>query len=218
MRSLVLFGVGSPIVVDVEETLARCGLEVAAAIRNVDAPSCLLDSSTLVELSAVGDDLKSLPFIVPLFTPGNRQRAANQASELGFDKRYSLIDPSVVMPRHFTAGPGLYINAGCTLGAASTLDDYVFINRGASLGHHARLHRFVSIGPGAVVAGQVTIGKGALIGAGAVLLPKVNIGENAVVGAGAVVTRDVPAHCLVLGNPARVAKTDIPGYADRTVV
>ena len=45
---------------------------------------------------------------------------------------------------------------------------------------------------------------GASLGAGAVILPGVTIGRYAMVGAGAVVTRDVPAHALVKGNPARV--------------
>ena len=45
---------------------------------------------------------------------------------------------------------------------------------------------------------------GASIGAGAVLVAPVRVGKCAMVGAGAVVTRDVPAHAIVAGNPARV--------------
>jgi UDP-2-acetamido-3-amino-2,3-dideoxy-glucuronate N-acetyltransferase len=46
--------------------------------------------------------------------------------------------------------------------------------------------------------------RGASIGANATIVCGVVIGEGALVGAGAVVTRDVPAHSLVVGNPARV--------------
>ena len=49
------------------------------------------------------------------------------------------------------------------------------------------------------------IKKGAVIGSNATLLP-VTIGKNAEVGAGAVVTKDVPDHCIVAGNPARIIK------------
>lgn len=50
----------------------------------------------------------------------------------------------------------------------------------------------------------VVIEEGASVGGGCTLLPGVRIGRHALVGAGAVVTRDVPAHGLVVGNPARL--------------
>ena len=58
--------------------------------------------------------------------------------------------------------------------------------------------------------------RGAKVGANATVLPGVVIGEYALVGAGSVVTRDVPAHAVVVGNPARITKAlhDLPPYAD----
>jgi acetyltransferase-like isoleucine patch superfamily enzyme len=48
--------------------------------------------------------------------------------------------------------------------------------------------------------------RGASIGSGATILANVVIGEHALIGAGAVVTRDVPAHAIVVGNPGRVLR------------
>lgn len=45
--------------------------------------------------------------------------------------------------------------------------------------------------------------RGASIGSGAIIRAGVTIGEHAMIGAGAVVTRDVTAHAIVAGVPAR---------------
>lgn len=47
--------------------------------------------------------------------------------------------------------------------------------------------------------------KGAAIGSNVTILCGVTIGEGALIGAGSVVTKDVPAHAVVYGNPARPA-------------
>jgi acetyltransferase-like isoleucine patch superfamily enzyme len=52
----------------------------------------------------------------------------------------------------------------------------------------------------------IVIEDGAWIGAGAAVLDGVRVGKGAVIGANAVVTRDVPAHTLALGVPARVVR------------
>jgi UDP-2-acetamido-3-amino-2,3-dideoxy-glucuronate N-acetyltransferase len=52
--------------------------------------------------------------------------------------------------------------------------------------------------------GRILVRYGASLGAGAIILPDVTIGRFALVGASAVVTKDVPDHGLVLGNPARL--------------
>ena len=48
--------------------------------------------------------------------------------------------------------------------------------------------------------------KGASIGSGATILSKVVIGQNAIVGAGSVVTKNVPPHSVVAGNPAKILR------------
>lgn len=47
------------------------------------------------------------------------------------------------------------------------------------------------------------------IGTKATILKGVTIGEGAIVAAGAVVTKDVPPHSLVAGNPARVIRQNV---------
>jgi sugar O-acyltransferase (sialic acid O-acetyltransferase NeuD family) len=211
MPDLVLFAAGSALIVDHIESARRAGLTVRAAVRNFDGP-VYAEGVPVVDAAAIPEDLRTVPFLVPLFTPGHRKSAADEAMRLGFPDPATLVDPTAIVPAHLDIGPGGYINAGCTVGAAGRFGAFVLINRAASIGHHAQLGDFVSIGPGAVLAGQVTVETGAVIGACAVVLPEVTIGRNAVVGAGAVVTRDVPDEAMVTGNPARMVKAGIGGY------
>jgi sugar O-acyltransferase (sialic acid O-acetyltransferase NeuD family) len=217
MTGVILFGVGSAIVIDFEESLHRARVPLAAGIRNRPGPSYLSEDARTLPPDELGSELLRLPFLVPLFTPGYRQEAAQEAARYGLQHPFSLVDPSVAAPRRLNLGPGTYINAGVSLGGGSTFGAFALINRGASIGHHARLGDFVSIGPGVTLAGDVTIGMGAVIGAGATILPSLTVGENAVVGAGAVITQDVPVRCLAVGNPARIARWDIGGYNGLTV-
>lgn len=57
--------------------------------------------------------------------------------------------------------------------------------------------------------GHTHIGKYCQIGAHSFIMPGITIGDHSVVGACAVVTKDIPAHCIVVGNPARVVRTGI---------
>lgn len=195
---VVLFGAGSPIVVDIEETCHRAGWSIVAAIRNVDGP--VHTGPSVPILTADDDAWRAHPVLVPLFRTANRQLAWQQAVSLGATDFPSLLDPTSILPRRIDIDVGVYINAGCVLGAGSRIGRFAFVNRGASLGHHLDLGAFASIGPGAVIAGQVTIGPNAMIGTGAVILPGITVGAGALVGAGCVIRSDVPAGSVVRGT------------------
>ncbi len=65
--------------------------------------------------------------------------------------------------------------------------------------------------------GPVVIEDDAWIATNAMILKNVHIGKGAVIAAGAVVTRDVPSHTVVAGNPARVVKhAEIPDFKQKT--
>lgn len=51
---------------------------------------------------------------------------------------------------------------------------------------------------------KVIIKKGAAIGANSVITPGITIGKWSMAGSGSVITKDVPDHALIYGNPARI--------------
>lgn len=55
----------------------------------------------------------------------------------------------------------------------------------------------------------IRIGRHCFIGGGSVINPGVTIGDQCIVGAGSIVFDDVPDHCIVGGNPARILRRDV---------
>ena len=54
-----------------------------------------------------------------------------------------------------------------------------------------------------LITKPITIGENTFIGARAMILPGVSIGNQVIVGAMSVVSKDVPDHQIVAGNPAK---------------
>lgn len=104
------------------------------------------------------------------------------------------------------------IHAFCTVDAgmpglpATTVGDRSWLQARVHLGHNVVVGADCEICAGVVVCGEVTVGDGARIGGNTWIKPRVKIGEGAIIGGGSVVTKDVPAHEVWAGNPARYMK------------
>lgn len=123
-----------------------------------------------------------------------------------------------------------HILSGAVLGVDCNICDHVFIENDVKIGDRVTIKSGVQLWDGIVLEDDVFVGPNATfandkfprskkypskfeitvvrshasIGANATILPGVEIGTGAMVGAGAVVTRSVPPHAIVVGNPARI--------------
>lgn len=119
---------------------------------------------------------------------------------------------------------GARIGENCSLGQNVNVSNNVSIGNGCKIQNNVSLYEGVTLedhvfcGPSCVFTNDLTprakypkgksaylktlVRQGASIGANATIVCGVTIGEWAMIGSGAVVTKDVPAHALMVGVPA----------------
>jgi acetyltransferase-like isoleucine patch superfamily enzyme len=127
---------------------------------------------------------------------------------------YLFLDSDIIIGGGGARGPRAFL----TLGRANSLHARSIINLSepVTMGDYSGISAYVSLvthfayqsvlkGYGARFA-PISIAEHVAIYINAIVLPGVTIGEWVTVGAGAVVVKDVPPHCLAVGNPAQVIR------------
>jgi bifunctional UDP-N-acetylglucosamine pyrophosphorylase/glucosamine-1-phosphate N-acetyltransferase len=139
-----------------------------------------------------------------------------------------VVDSSVVEAASLEAevhvGPFAHLRPGAHLGRGVHMGNFGEVKNsrlgsGVKMGHFsyigdAEVGDETNIGAGTITCNfgrdgkknRTVIGAGAFIGSDSLLVAPVEIGEGATTGAGSVVTRDVPAHGLAVGMPARLVR------------
>lgn len=124
-----------------------------------------------------------------------------------------------------------HVRKGAKIGKNGNIGKDVYIDTNVIIGDNCKIQNFASLYHGLILGNDVFVGPhvcftndiyprasiwnnerlvktlvkdGASIGANSTIVAGVTIGVSAMIGAGSVVTKDVPDHALVFGNPARM--------------
>jgi UDP-2-acetamido-3-amino-2,3-dideoxy-glucuronate N-acetyltransferase len=135
--------------------------------------------------------------------------------------RWTHVMPKAKIGKNCTIGQNCFIQDGVTIGDNVKIQNNVSVYTGVTLEDNT------FVGPSVVFtnvrkprAGEVIatscynktiIRSGASIGANATVVCGIEIGEGALIGAGSVVSKNVPPHVVVVGNPAGILVRDVVG-------
>jgi serine O-acetyltransferase len=133
----------------------------------------------------------------------------HRVAHILFSMKIPLI-PRVLsqIARFFT---GIEIHPGARIGRGFFIDHGhgVVIGETAEIGDDVLLFHQVTLGNSSVTSAgkrHPTIGSHVVIGAGAKILGPIYVADYSQIGAGSIVTKEIPSHAVVVGNPARVIK------------
>lgn len=153
----------------------------------------------------------------------HRTAEVSENCEIGVDTtiwHHAQIREGVVIGKECIIGKGVYIDSDVRIGDRVKVQNYVSIFHGVSLENGVFIGPHVcftndlqprAINPDGTLKAaddwalsKTIIKNGAAIGANATIRCGVTVGSWAMIGAGAVVTKNVPNHGLVYGNPAKL--------------
>ncbi|AJC69859.1 serine O-acetyltransferase [Trueperella pyogenes TP8] len=146
-------------------------------------------------------------FEVFLTYPGVHAVWAYRLAHEMWEKSDRLRLPARILTQTARALTGIEIHPGARLGRRLFIDHGmgVVIGETAEVGEDVIIFHGTTLGGTSMHPGKrhPTVGNRVTIGSGAKVLGPIEIGDDATIGANAVVVKDVPAHNVAVGIPAK---------------
>lgn len=149
-------------------------------------------------------------FVIANGEPVVRDLLYNKVKESGYNFD-TLIHPDVRISKTTTLGDGVIINMGVIITCDIAIGNNVYFQPFSCVGHDAKIDDSCVISSYSAICGHCEIGKASYIATHSAIKENIKVGSNCIVGMGAMVLRNVPDKMVVLGNPARIIRTNDEG-------
>ncbi|WP_289006642.1 transferase [Parabacteroides sp.] len=154
-------------------------------------------------------DLSNMQFAISVGDNDIRAYLYNAIVERG-GKVVTLIHPTAIVSKYATIGDGVCIHALSVVSPDVVIGNDCVISHNNLVTHGVRMENHCFMASNVILGANTVVDDFSFIGSGATIIStKVGrLGKHSYVGAGAVVTKPVGDGCVVVGNPAKIFKTD----------
>jgi sugar O-acyltransferase (sialic acid O-acetyltransferase NeuD family) len=190
-------------------------LEAIASLSDAYQVSAILDDDT----KHIGTSFEGVPilplhratdfpnaqFLLLVGSPNSFHARPGILRRLGLQtERFArFVHPTASVSHFAKLGRGTLLYERVLVTSNANIGDHVLILPNSIIHHDVSVGDFSLIGSGVIIAGGSSIGSGCYVGSGSAIANGITVGDGALIGLGSVVVRDVPAGCVVAGNPAR---------------
>lgn len=136
-----------------------------------------------------------------------RQRIAELLISHGITP-FRIDAPNIIELDKNNIGPGAILCPFTTITSNVTIGKFFHANIYSYIAHDCQIGDFVTFAPNVHCNGNIIIEDHVYVGTGAIIRQGTSdqpiiLGQGSIIGMGAVVTKSVPPHVTVIGNPAR---------------
>jgi sugar O-acyltransferase (sialic acid O-acetyltransferase NeuD family) len=132
---------------------------------------------------------------------------------LARDRFVTIVHPTASVSRMASLGLGTVVFQHVTITSNARIGDHVVVLPNSVVSHDVIVGDYTCIAGGVCISGGVRVGQACYIGTNSSIIGGVEIGDGSLVGMGSVVLAGVPAHSIVVGNPARFLRSSTNSHS-----
>lgn len=129
-------------------------------------------------------------------------------------KPISFFSKDFIKDKSVKIGEGCQIMKNVTINSNTIINNYCIFNTSSTVDHDCFIEEGCHLMPSSTLAGSVKLKKFATVGSNATIIPNITIKKNSYVGAGSTIIKNVSENQIIVGNPQKFLKINLPKKPD----